>query len=121
VFVTLEDETGVVNIVIWGGTMEKYRKVVMGARLMEVCGRVEADEGVIHVIAAHLVDATGELNKLSDDLLRPSLAYGDHGNAPPPGGPVPGEAESPGLHERDTFHQGHPRDARVIPKSRDFH
>jgi error-prone DNA polymerase len=121
VFVTLEDETGVVNIVIWGGTMEKYRKVVMGARLMEVRGRVEADEGVIHVIAAHLVDATGELNKLSDDLLRPSLAYGDHGNAPPPGGPVSSEPEPPGPHERSTFHHGHPRDVRVIPKSRDFH
>jgi error-prone DNA polymerase len=121
VFVTLEDETGVVNLVIWGGTMEKYRKVVMGARLMEVRGRVEADEGVIHVIAGHLVDATGELNKLSDDLLRPSLAYGDHGNAPPPGGPPSREPEPPGPHERNTFHHGHPRDVRVIPKSRDFH
>ena len=38
--------------------MEKYRKVVMGARLMEVRGRVEYDEEVIHVIAAHLADAT---------------------------------------------------------------
>jgi error-prone DNA polymerase len=121
VFVTLEDESGVVNIVIWGGTMEKYRMVVMGARLMEVRGRVEAEEGVIHVIATHLVDATGELNKLSDDLLRPSLAYGDHGNAPPPGGPASRDPEPPGPHERGTFHHGHPRDVRVIPKSRDFH
>jgi error-prone DNA polymerase len=98
VFVTLEDETGVANIVIWPDTMERFRKVVMGARLMEVRGRVECDEDVIHVIAAHLSDATHALHNLSDDLLQPPLAHGDHA----------------GRH-------GHPRDVRVIPKSRDFH
>jgi error-prone DNA polymerase len=108
VFITLEDETGVANLVVWPDTMEKYRKVVMGARLIEVRGRVEADEGVIHVIAAHLVDATGELNRLSDDLLKPAIAHGDHA------GPLP-----PSLPEH--FRQAHPRDARIIPKSRDFH
>ena len=98
VFVTLEDETGVANLVVWADTMEKYRKVVMGARLMEVRGRVEYDEDVIHVIAAHLVDATPALHSLSDDQLRPAMAHGDHGGS-----------------------HGHPRNTRVIPKSRDFH
>jgi error-prone DNA polymerase len=98
VFVTLEDETGVVNIVVWPDTMERFRKEVMGARLMEVRGRVEADEGVIHVIAAHITDATPRLHDLSGDLLRPAIAYGDHAGS-----------------------HGHPRDARIIPKSRDFH
>nr|WP_166175789.1 error-prone DNA polymerase [Altererythrobacter segetis] len=119
VFITLEDETGVANLVIWPDTMEKYRRVVMGARLIEVRGRVEADEGVIHVIAAHLVDATGELNRLSDDLLQPALAHGDH--AGPHGPPVPERWQPPGPEERQTFHHGHPRDVRIIPKSRDFH
>ena len=108
VFVTLEDETGVANLVVWSDTMEKYRKVVMGARLMEVRGRVECDEDVIHVIVAHLVDATHALHSLSDDLLKPAIAHGDHA------GPLP-----PSLPEH--FRQGHPRDVRVIPKSRDFH
>jgi error-prone DNA polymerase len=119
VFITLEDETGVANLVVWPDTMEKYRKVVMGARLIEVRGRVETDEGVIHVIAAHLVDATGELNKLSDDLLQPALAHGDH--AGPHGPPVARPHQPPGPEERQTFHHGHPRDVRIIPKSRDFH
>ncbi len=107
VFITLEDETGVANLVVWPDAFEKYRKVVMGARLIEVRGRVETDEGVTHVIAAHLADATGELSRLSDDLLKPAIAHGDHA------GPLP-----PGLPEH--FRQGHPRDVRVIPKSRDF-
>jgi error-prone DNA polymerase len=108
VFITLEDETGIANLVVWPDTMEKYRKVVMGARLIEVRGRVEYDEDVLHVIAARLTDATHQLHTLSDDLLKPALAYGDHA------GPLP-----PGIPEH--FRQGHPRDVRVIPKSRDFH
>jgi error-prone DNA polymerase len=108
VFITIEDETGVANLVVWPDTMEKYRKVVMSARLIEVRGRVEYEEGVLHVIAAHLADATDQLQRLSDDLLKPAIAHGDHA------GPLP-----PGLPEH--FRQGHPRDVRVIPKSRDFH
>ncbi|HEY6814388.1 MAG TPA: error-prone DNA polymerase, partial [Croceibacterium sp.] len=108
VFITLEDETGIANLVIWPDTMEKYRKVVMGARLIEVRGRVEYDEDVLHVIAARLVDATDQLQRLSDDLLRPAIAHGDHA------GPLPPEIP-------EHFRQGHPRNVRVIPKSRDFH
>jgi error-prone DNA polymerase len=102
VFVTLEDETGVANVVVWPDMMERFRKAVMGARLMEVRGRVEADEGVIHVIAAQIDDATHRLHDLSGDLLRPAPgSFGAHG-------------DHAGSH-------GHPRDARIIPKSRDFH
>ncbi|MGB7656359.1 MAG: OB-fold nucleic acid binding domain-containing protein, partial [Novosphingobium sp.] len=101
-FITLEDETGVVNLVIWPDLMEKQRKVIMGARLMEVKGRVEYDDEVIHVIAQHLTDATASLHALSDDLLASPLARADHIKAPLPS-------------------RGHPRDVRVIPKSRDFH
>lgn len=104
-FITLEDETGVVNLVVWPDLKEKQRKVVMGARLMEVRGRVEYDDEVIHVIAAHLTDATHQLHALSDDLLAAPLARADEVNRPMP--------------ERGGG--GHPRDTRIIPKSRDFH
>jgi error-prone DNA polymerase len=107
-FITLEDETGVVNLVVWPDTMECYRKVVMGARLMEVRGRLERDEDVTHVIAAHLVDATPALHSLSEDLLKPAIAYGDHAGPLPPGAP-------------EHVRHAHPRNLRVIPKSRDFH
>ena len=92
VFITIEDETGVANIVVWPDLKERFRKAVMGARLLEVRGRVERDDTVIHVIAANLRDASADLALLSGDSTAP-------GNAP----------------------RGHPRDLRVIPKSRDFH
>ena len=138
-FITLEDETGVVNLVIWPDLKEKQRRVVMGARLMEVRGRVEYDDEVIHVIAAHMTDATHELHRLSEDLLPTTIARADHCNNPLPSkwGPRENLREGkddpfrpieydqwtpPGANNRECgFHQGHPRDVRVIPKSRDFH
>lgn len=131
-FITLEDETGVINLVVWPDLKERQRKVVMGARLMEVRGRVEYDDEVIHVIAQHMTDATPQLHRLSDDMLNHELARGDHVNNPlssrlaPSGNhpvepwtePPPGNREC-GWH--DPTSRGHPRDVRIIPKSRDFH
>jgi error-prone DNA polymerase len=105
VFITLEDETGVANIVVWPDLKEKFRREVMGARLMEVRGRVERDDEVIHVIAAHIRDASDDLARLSDDLLTPALARADEVNRPVQG----------------SRSQMHPRNVRVIPRSRDFH
>ena len=125
-FITLEDETGVVNLVIWPDLMKKQRRIIMGARLMEVRGRVEYDDEVIHVIAAHLTDATQDLHALSDDMLNSPVARGDHVNNPLPGKFAPREhidALPEQLEQPPT--RGHPRDARIIPriipKSRDFH
>jgi len=137
-FITLEDETGVANLVVWPDLMERQRRVIMGARLMEVRGRVEYDDEVIHVIAAHLTDASHELSRLSPDLLPLSLARADHVSSPLPsradlaareegdarsGEIVPVEPwQPPPPGNRDCgFRQGHPRDLRVIPRSRDFH
>ena len=103
-FITLEDETGVVNLVIWPDLMEKQRKVIMAARLMEVRGRVEYDDEVIHVIAGQLTDATAALHGLSDDMLPHHPDSADHV-----------------LRPVQRSRGGHPRDVRVIPKSRDFH
>ncbi len=121
-FITLEDETGVVNLVIWPDLMKKQRRVIMGTRLMEVRGRVEYDDEVIHVIAAHLTDATQSLHDLADDMLNSPVARGDHVNNPLPGKFAAREhidALSEQLEQPPT--RGHPRNARIIPKSRDFH
>ncbi|MBX9896524.1 MAG: error-prone DNA polymerase [Qipengyuania sp.] len=138
-FITLEDETGIVNLVIWPDTMERYRKVIMGSRLMEVRGRVEYDDEVIHVIATHLADATHDLHRLSDDLMPTTIARADHCNNPLPSrwgphgvlaaegrgdeGPKTPDWQPPGPGNRDCGYpqRGHPRDVRIIPKSRDFH
>ena len=147
-FITLEDEGGIINLVVWPDTMEKYRKVIMGARLMEVRGRVEYDEEVVHVIVSHLADATPDLHRLSDDLMPVTIARADHCNNPLPSRWGPGGVllkddddkqaiepkpwQPPGPGNRDCgFHGpsagGHPRDVRIVPKllplppSRDFH
>ncbi|QZD87988.1 error-prone DNA polymerase [Qipengyuania psychrotolerans] len=136
-FITLEDETGVINLVVWPDLKEKQRRVVMGSRLMEVRGRVEYDDEVIHVIAHHMTDATGELHKLSDDILNAPLARADHVSNPLPDKfnprdnlrdgtddpyqPVEPWQEPPPGNRECGWQGGHPRDVRIIPKSRDFH
>ena len=74
VFITIEDETGIANLVVWPEVFEKQRKIVMGARLMAVHGVVQQDpdSDVIHVVAARLEDHTPLLSRLSDDSLLPA-------------------------------------------------
>lgn len=114
-FITLEDESGVINLVIWPDMMEKYRQTVMASRLMEVRGRIEFDDEVTHVIATSLADASHRLAELSEDSFSPSLARADHINSPLPARLAAGQNSLPAIQK------GHPRDARIIPKSRDFH
>ena len=68
VFMTIEDETGIANIIVWRKMVEKYRGVVMGARLVKVRGRLQRESGVIHVVADHLEDMTGMLGLLKGEL-----------------------------------------------------
>ena len=104
VFITLEDETGVANLVIWPDALAKFRKTIMSARLLAVHGMVQMDEDVIHVVAHTLVDDTQRLSLLSDDVLPADYARADHVISPLP--------SNTGRH---------PRNVSVIPKSRDFH
>ncbi|MEL7196971.1 MAG: error-prone DNA polymerase [Pseudomonadota bacterium] len=137
-FITLEDETGVVNLVVWPDLKEKQRKVVMGARLMEVRGRVEYDDEVIHVIAHHMSDATDKLYALSDDMLNAPIARADHVNSPISSHKMPASRATIAIAEAQADDadkavqvreiidrlpnvKGHPRNHRILPKSRDFH
>jgi error-prone DNA polymerase len=105
IFVTLEDETGVTNVIMWARTFERFRRAVMSARLMEVQGEVQRSaEGVVHLMTHRIIDRTAELSKLSeiDDASVP-LSRSDEFARP--------------VYPR----HGHPRDVRILPKSRDFH
>ncbi|SFJ13282.1 error-prone DNA polymerase [Jannaschia pohangensis] len=103
-FTTLEDETGVINVVIWPDLFARFRKQIMGSRLMAVHGHVQFDDAVIHVVAHEIVDRNDALLRLSEDQLSPALARADEVVRP-----IPDHTAR------------HPRDVRVIPKSRDFH
>ena len=64
IFVTLEDETGIANIVVWPRVFERFRPVVMGARLMRVSGKLQREGIVIHVVAERMEDLTERLRDL---------------------------------------------------------
>ncbi|HET9935800.1 MAG TPA: error-prone DNA polymerase, partial [Methyloceanibacter sp.] len=120
VFMTVEDETGIANSVIWPNVLERERKVVMGARLVVVHGRVQRHEDIIHVVATRLEDWSDWLHLLTEEgeALSLALAHADEVRRPEPGSwrPTPGERSHPRWHPRR-----HPRAERIIPKSRDFH
>jgi error-prone DNA polymerase len=63
-FVTLEDETGHINLIVWKQVAEKYRAALLNARLMGICGELQIEGEVIHVIARQLVDHTEMLGNL---------------------------------------------------------
>ena len=65
IFMTLEDETGVANIIVWPKTFEIFRPLVLGARFVRVLGRMQAESGVIHVIADQIDDLTPLLAAIS--------------------------------------------------------
>jgi error-prone DNA polymerase len=64
IFVTLEDETGIVNVIVWRDLFERQRRELLGARLMGVCGTVEREGEVVHVLAGRLVDLSAMLGTL---------------------------------------------------------
>jgi DNA polymerase III alpha subunit len=71
IFVTLEDETGVCNVVVWAKTYERFRRAVISGRLLRVTGRLQRDAGVVHVVAELIED----LSPMLDQLLRSDFRH----------------------------------------------
>ena len=94
VFATIEDETGIANVVVWASLLDRFRREIAAARLMLVEGFIQrSPEYVVHVVAERLHDRSAALNHLFED----------------PPAPLPTRAP------------GHPRSERAIPQSRNFH
>ena len=109
IFLTLEDETGVANIVVWQRVFRRFRREVMGARLMRVTGRIEREGAVAHLIAGRIEDLSHRLSDLGHPL--------DHmvGLTRPPADDAPRPQRSPPR-------ASHPREqAKRLFPSRDFH
>jgi error-prone DNA polymerase len=141
VFMTTEDETGVANSVIWPKVLERERKVVMGARLVVVHGRIQRHEDIIHVVAERLEDRSDWLRLLDEeaDSMSVPVANADEVKRPDPGSwrspqdeeqthfPLaPADHVKRPLAAKERSHprwhpRRHPRAERIIPKSRDFH
>lgn len=96
VFITMEDETGIVNIVVWPKIMKRLRREVMGATLILVEGRIQrSPEGIVHLVANKIEDRSIALSQI--------------------GGKAAPQLQAPSQMAH------HPRNLRIMPKSRDFH
>ena len=115
IFVTIEDETGITNGLMWARDFEANRRAVMASRLMVLEGVIQrSEEGVTHLMTARVQDRTEMLRLLSEDhALEPPLARVDEVIRPV----LTRSPDARAHHPRAT----HPRDVRVLPKSRDFH
>ncbi|SHG75927.1 error-prone DNA polymerase [Bradyrhizobium erythrophlei] len=117
VFMTLEDETGIANIVVWPKVMERFRKEVMGARLALVEGYIQSSpEKVVHLVAERVFDRSRDLVSLANDAL--SRKH------PVPAGPAliePLNDDRREHPENPAQKIRHPRNVRILPRSRDFH
>jgi error-prone DNA polymerase len=117
VFMTLEDETGIANVVVWPKVMEQYRKEVMGARLILVEGYIQSSpEKVTHLIAQRMIDRSHDLVGLANDALsrKPPIPAGAN-VIEPLNDDRRDHADMPAQKIR------HPRNVRILPPSRDFH
>jgi len=70
IFITLEDETGVCNVIVWRKLYETYRRAVISGRMLRVTGRIQREGAVCHVIAEHVED----ISFMLDELLRPQAS-----------------------------------------------
>ncbi|WBO58482.1 hypothetical protein GT370_15035 [Acidocella sp. MX-AZ03] len=94
VFITIEDETGIANLIVWPSLVQSLRQKILGATLLIAEGRLQrSEEGVTHITVERLADRSGWITGL------------DGPDAAPPANRRP----------------GHPRQERVVGKSRDFH
>ncbi len=66
VFITIEDETGIANLIVWPQILERFRRAALGATLLRCTGKLQREESVIHVVADRLDDLTPRLNTLRD-------------------------------------------------------
>jgi error-prone DNA polymerase len=96
VFCTIEDETGIANIVVWSSLLDRFRRAILGSSLLQVTGRLQrSPEGIIHVIADRLDDRSAMMARIGE-----ASPTGDKSSLRSP---------------------GHPRQERIVPRSRDFH
>ena len=65
IFITLEDETGIVNVIVWRNLFERFRRAVISGRLLRITGRLQRSSGVTHVLAEKIEDISALLDQLT--------------------------------------------------------
>ena len=125
IFLTLEDETGVANVIVWPDVFARFRKVVLSARLVRIRGKLQREGIVTHLIAEEIVDLSARLDALGDgsaDEPREfenawarvdEIKYGMR--------PDPRKSVSEGRKLAKPSLWRHPRNTHIAIKSRNFH
>ncbi|NKN34895.1 error-prone DNA polymerase [Agrobacterium sp. a22-2] len=129
VFETIEDESGIANIIVWPKVFETYRMVVLGSRCVSVRGRVQNADGVIHVVAQHMQDLTPLMAQIAemaphmgglanaDEVRRPVREdIRGHRHSPSRSLPLPGPSTDEGK-PASTLHR---QTVQALPKGRNF-
>ncbi|MBI1211110.1 MAG: DNA polymerase III subunit alpha [Alphaproteobacteria bacterium] len=128
IFMTLEDETSIANVIVWPKVFERFRPLVLGSRFIAVRGRLQSESSVIHIVAEHMEDLTPLLGMLSADIVSiDTLSRADEVKRPPA---VDGRAPMKRPQSRviprepppdEIALYKHPRAQKVMPKGRNFH
>jgi error-prone DNA polymerase len=109
IFLTLEDETGAANVIVWKQVYEAFRKAVIAGCLVRVTGRIQRDGPTTHIIAERVED----VSPLLATLGRPLIIDANDGRADEVKRPVNGSVRTAAHHPREQA-------KRLFP-SRDFH
>lgn len=122
IFMTIEDEVSVANIIVWQKTFERFRPVVLGARFVRIDGKLQSASDVIHIVAHRIEDLTPWLSGLSEKAMTiDTYARADevkNGGYDPRAKRVPRNAALEGMRQEEEI----ARDANsVMPKGRNFH
>jgi error-prone DNA polymerase len=123
IFMTLEDETGIANTIVWLRAFEIFRPIVLGARLISVTGELQNEQGVIHIIAHRIEDLSSLLRALTEEQpFAETLAHADLTRRDNPDRfrhPRDGDALVTMLKRKPG--PAHDLPVDVMPKGRNFH
>ncbi|WEX09701.1 error-prone DNA polymerase [Chelativorans sp. AA-79] len=118
IFMTIEDETGIANIVVWDKVFNRFRPEVMGARFVRVDGKLQSASGVIHVVAEQIMDLSARLGTLVQEEQRPGIRV--QGKTTESGATNAACRLTP-PHPTETESEQSATVTRVMPKGRNFH
>jgi len=120
-FITLEDETGIANLVVWAKVFEANRRAVLSASMMAVRGRIQREGDVVHLVAQRISDLSADLASVGSRDAAFPLPHGRGDQARNGGvGPDPRELPPKGLRTRDIYIPDLHIDTIKV-KARNFH
>ena len=104
-FITIEDETGPANIVVWSKLFERRRRIVLGSSMMAINGKIQREGDVVHLVAQQVFDLSSDLSGLADrdTAFRLPAGRGDEFAHGSPGGPDSRDRQKPPVQPRDIF------------------